>query len=168
MTSSFSISSCKRQQKHGKTGRCVSGDSQAQSLAQQRARAGSTHIVRGLSLDDAVAVEDEAVGAWRAALSLRVHVHQLLQRRLALNLEEDLGAVLSRDSGAHRVRQLAPQDRWHSRPSPSGALPPPPQPHPPPQTIAHAQCPAKYRAALPSFKHPAYKASAPSLPAPGP
>jgi hypothetical protein len=59
------------------------------------ARTGGTHIVRCHGLGDTVSVENEAVGPCRAALSLRVHVHQLLQRRLALDLEEDLSGVLS-------------------------------------------------------------------------
>ena len=59
---------------------------------------GVAHVIRCLSLHDAVAIEDKAVGARRAALALRVHIHQLLQRRLALDLEE-FGDVAVLDGG---------------------------------------------------------------------
>ena len=52
------------------------------------------YVIRCLRLHDAVAVEYKAVGVGGAALALRVNVHQLLQRRLALDLEEDLRAIL--------------------------------------------------------------------------
>ena len=43
---------------------------------------------------DALTVEDEATLIVAEALALAVGVHQLLELRLLLDLEEDLGAVL--------------------------------------------------------------------------
>lgn len=57
-------------------------------------RGESTHGIRRVGSLDSAAVEQEADGAGRLALPLAEGIHQLLELRGALDLEEDLVVVV--------------------------------------------------------------------------